>query len=77
MNSNLMARHIKPIQTPELDHRLHVFRASLSSTAAPTMEEDQNEDQRWEPRTSTNVDTAENVVKWAQIANMEAIDPPH
>ena len=69
--------HIKPIQTPELDHRLHVFRASLSSTAAPTVEGDQNEDPRWEPRASTNMDRAENAVKWDQTSNKEATDQPH
>ena len=69
--------HFKPIQTTESDHRLHVFWASLSFTVAPTMEGDQNEDPRWEPRASTNMDTAENAVKWDQTANKEATDPPH
>ena len=54
-----------------------MFWASLSFTVAPTMEGDQNEDPRWEPRASTNMDTTENAVKWDQTANKEATGPPH
>ena len=78
LNSKLNGEtHIKPIQAPKSNHQLHVFRASLSSTAAPTMEGDQSEGPRWEPRANTNMDTAENAVKWDRTTNKEATDPPH
>ena len=41
------------------------------------MEGDQSEGLRREPRASTNMDTAENAVKWDRTTNKEATDPPH